>query len=212
MSSFIGWLLGSRECEDSEKNRREVRESYERHSEEHAIRQNLAAIFDLPFDMLCAEEARLEALVRRGNNNAKIRLWQVNYVRQYREVHEPQTYEFGSGRAVAQAPAPAAPQQAAPPVINITINGGGGGYSVSAVEGGGRVTQGAARVEAIENASGSGPQTEAVVAALMRQLGPMLAQAIGNRQSAPLQISATPQPRQALAAPSRQAVALVRKP
>lgn len=212
MSSFIGWLLGSRECEDSEKNRREVRESYERHSEEHAIRQNLAAIFDLPFDMLCAEEARLEALVRRGNNNAKIRLWQVNYVRQYREVHEPQTYEFGSGRAVAQAPAPAAPQQAAPPVINITINGGGGGYSVSAVEGGGRADSGNAR----GGTNDSAPQTEAVVAALMRQLGPMLTQAIGNRQAAPSlpapQRAIAAPSRQALAAPSRQAVALVRKP
>jgi hypothetical protein len=203
MSSFLGWLLGPR---DHAKPVPDKSGEYDRHSEAAAIRRNLADLFDLPFDLLCAEEARLEALVRRGNLEGRVRLAQVRYVRQYREVHEPQAYQFGGGNAVAQAPA--APQQAAP-VINIHITGGGG-YSVSAVEGGGRVTQGAGRVDAIENASGGDHQTEAVAAALMRQLGPMLAQAIGNRQAAPLQISAT-EPQRVIAAPQRRAVALVRK-
>jgi hypothetical protein len=200
MSSFIGWLLGPRE--DPEQRELDRKRQLEPRGSEHDyIRSHLSSLFDLPFDMLCAEEKRLEQLIRRGNNEGQIRLHQVRYVRQWREVHEPQSYHFGDcGYATPTA------QQAAPPVINITINGGGGGYSVSAVDGGRMVESGNVR----GSASDSGHQTEAVVAALMRQLGPMLTQAIGNRQAAPLQISA-PEPRRTVASSPRQGVALVRK-
>jgi hypothetical protein len=193
MSSFMGWLLGPRE--DPEQRERDKGRQRELLGTEHDyIRRNLADLFDLPYDMLCAEEARLDYIVRRGNPEGRVRLAQVRYVRQYREAHEPEAYRFGA----SSAPVPAAVAPQAAPTINIIVN---------AVEGGGRVDSANAR----GGTNDSGQQTEAVVAALMRQLGPLLTQAIGNRQAAPLQISVA-EPQRAIASPSRRAVALVRKP
>jgi len=179
MSSFMGWLLGPRE--DPEQRERDKGRQRELLGTEHDyIRRNLADLFDLPLDMLSAEEARLDYIVRRGNPEGRVRLAQVRYVRQYREAHEPEAYRFGA----SSAPVPAAAPQA-PTTINVIINGGHGGN-----------------------------QTEDMAAAIMRQLAPLIAQATASgtqrTHDVHLQI-ASPLSRQSIAAPSRQAVALVRK-